>query len=270
MYMLSTYLFSACILFVLATVLFIVAQIKNNNSIIDIGYGWGFIITAFLLACNELILHPLTPQATLLFFLICIWGIRLSYRIYKKNAGKEEDFRYRAWREEWQRKSMPYFYVRSYFQIFLLQGFVISIVLLPFTLTVDQSFAAHSQLMLLGSVLWIIGFMFEAIGDSQLDAFIKNKNPNKGTIMTSGLWKYTRHPNYFGESLMWWAIALISYSASSSLFVFLSPILITYLLLFVSGIPMLEKKRKGNPDWEVYKKKTSAFIPLPPSKIVAK
>ena len=109
----------------------------------------------------------------------------------------------------------------------------------------------------------MVGFFFEVLGDKQLDTFIKDPN-KKSTIMQTGLWKYTRHPNYFGESTMWWGLALIALIGSSSILVVLSPILITYLLLFVSGIPMLEKKWDGIPEWEVYKKKTSTFFPLPP------
>jgi steroid 5-alpha reductase family enzyme len=154
---------------------------------------------------------------------------------------------------------------RSYLQIFILQGLIISLVLLPFTVSLSST-SNSSSWVFFALILWIIGFCFEAIGDKQLDRFIKSDDPHKGTIMKTGLWKYTRHPNYFGESTMWWSLAIIALSSGVSFIVLLSPILITYLLLFVSGIPMLEKKWEGNEEWEAYKKKTSAFFPLAPKK----
>lgn len=260
----TLYILSLTIVTIYTTTLFLVAYYKKDNSIIDIAYGPGFIVTAYTLVLLYLGNFSLNlPQWTLLL-LITVWGTRLSYRIYGKNKGKPEDFRYKAWRDEWSEKGSLYFLIRSYLQIFLLQGLVISIVLLPFTASLPF---LSTTLPLFGIMLWGIGFFFESIGDFQLDRFIKDTDPNKGTIMTSGLWKYTRHPNYFGEATMWLGIAFISFSVSSSFVVFLSPLLITYLLLYVSGIPMLEKKWEGNTQWESYKKKTSAFFPLPPKSL---
>jgi steroid 5-alpha reductase family enzyme len=159
-------------------------------------------------------------------------------------------------------KGYLYFVARTYLQIFILQGIIISIVLLPFTISLSSP-KLHISNISFGLVLWIIGFIFESTADKQLDTFIKNRAHHKRTIMTTGLFRYSRHPNYFGESLMWWGIAYIAYIATGSLLVFLSPLLITYLLLFVSGVPMLEKKWKGNKEWEIYKSKTSVFFPLP-------
>ncbi len=258
----ALYITSLIIILGLTTTLFFIAQFKKDNSIIDIAYGLTFIVSAYMLASKKLELHTLAPASMLILLLITIWGIRLAYRIYSKNKGKPEDFRYQSWRMMWMKKGLKYFYARAYLQIFILQGVIISIVLLPLTLSLTRSSLSNSFL-LAGLVIWILGFLFEMIGDKQLDTFIQNKN-KVGTIMKTGLWKYTRHPNYFGESVMWFGLAFISYSSGVSLFVFLSPILITYLLLFVSGIPMLEKKWNGIPEWEAYKQKTSAFIPLPP------
>ena len=257
----TLYLISLSIILLYTTTVFLLALKKKDNSIIDIAYGAGFIVTAWMLAILKLMTAPLTPYSFLILILITIWGTRLSYRIYQKNKGKPEDFRYKNWRDLWMKKGLPYFLVRAYLQIFVLQGIVISIVLLPFTLSIITS-PMTSYWIVLGLIVWCIGFFFEAVGDRQLDRFIKDNN-RVGTILKTGLWKYTRHPNYFGESTMWVGIALISLTASSSTIVILSPILITYLLLFVSGIPMLEKKWDGNPEWEEYKKKTSAFFPMP-------
>lgn len=258
----ALYIISLIIILGLTTALFFVAQFKKDNSIIDIAYGLTFIITACILASKRLELHTLSPASTIILVLISVWGIRLAYRIFSKNKGKPEDFRYQSWRATWMRKGLRYYFARAYLQIFILQGLIISIVLLPFTISLSSTSQSNS-LLLFGLIVWACGFLFEAIGDKQLDTFIKDTH-KKSTIMTTGLWKYTRHPNYFGESMMWFGLAFIAYSSGVSFFVFLSPLLITYLLLFVSGIPMLEKKWDGIPEWEVYKKKTSAFIPLPP------
>lgn len=263
--LLSTYLLSCAIVGIYSTILFLIALSKKDNSIMDIAYGPAFIFTSLLLSLLTLSLFPLQPHSLLILVLIILWGTRLSVRIYSKNKGKPEDFRYATWRDLWMSKGRLYFYTRSYLQIFILQGIIVSLVLLPFTLTLTATYQTSFMLMI-GLFLWIFGFAFEAVGDAQLDAFIKDKNPSKGTIMSSGLWKYTRHPNYFGEATMWIGIALIAFSVSGNSVVFLSPFVITYLLLFVSGIPMLEKKWKGIPEWEMYKSKTSAFIPLPPKR----
>ncbi len=255
----ALYIVSLLIILGLTTTLFFVAQFKKDNSIIDIAYGLTFIVAAYILAFKKP--EPLLPASVILLFLITVWGLRLAFRIYSKNKGKPEDFRYQAWRTSWMKKGSLYYFARAYLQIFIVQGFIISIVLLPFTLTLIHT-TKPNVMLLVGLVLWIIGFIFETVGDRQLDAFIKDKN-KKSSIMTSGLWKYTRHPNYFGESTMWFGIAFVALSSGVSYLVFLSPLLITYLLLFVSGIPMLEKKWNGIPEWEVYKQKTSPFFPLP-------
>ncbi len=258
----ALYITSLIITLGVTSVLFFVAQFKKDNSIIDIAYGLTFIVVAYILALKKMEADPLAPASFIILFLISIWGIRLAYRIFMKNHGKGEDFRYQVWRNQWSKHGTRYYFARAYLQIFILQGVVISIVLLPFTLTLTTASQSNS-LLLVGVALWILGFFFEVVGDKQLDTFIHRKNKTV-TIMKTGLWKYTRHPNYFGESMMWFSLALIAYSSGVSLFVFLSPLLITYLLLFVSGIPLLEKRWEGNEEWEVYKKKTSAFIPLPP------
>lgn len=255
----NIYILSLITVLSFTSLLFLLAQYLKNNSIIDIAYGLGFIVTASTLGLLYVSPVGFSFASKIIFTLICIWGIRLSYRIYQKNKGKPEDFRYTTWRNEWVKKGNAYFLIRSYFQIFILQGFIISIVLLPFTLSLISP-NDNMNIFNIGMMMWLVGFFFEATGDYQLDTFIKDKTKTS-TIMKTGLWKYTRHPNYFGESTMWWGLAIIAFSSVNSFIVFLSPILITYLLLFVSGIPMLEKKWVGNNEWEDYAKKTNAFLP---------
>ena len=188
--------------------------------------------------------------------LVTFWGARLSLRIYLKNRSKPEDFRYAKWRSEWR-----WFRLRSYVQIFLLQGIIIYIIALPL-IFVASSASTLNLLGVAGIALWFIGFLFEAIGDYQLDRFLKSTDSH-GKLMTTGLWSYTRHPNYFGESTMWWGIFLITVSTGTAPWwiAIVSPLLITFLLLKVSGIPMLEARMSQHPDWGAYAKRTNAFIP---------
>ncbi len=238
--------------------LFLIALVRHNNGTADVGYGMAFVVIAGAAAYFS----PAISLAALALLLpLCVWACRLSLRIYFKNRGKPEDFRYKAWRDAWRNT----FLWRSFLQVYLLQGAVIFVVALPLTLAlVFPSTIASYGVFWVGLTLWLVGFLFEAVGDAQLDRFLHNKN-RVGTIMQSGLWKYSRHPNYFGESTLWWGMAFAASGITAyPLIVFLSPILITYLLLKVSGVPMLEKKWEGNPEWETYKAKTSVFVPLPP------
>lgn len=241
------------------TCLFVVALILKNNGVADVGYGVAFIVV--ILATYLVSEPPFSIGTALVLALPIVWGLRLALRIGRKNSGKPEDFRYKAWRDAWGST----FVWRSFLQVYMLQGLVVFIVALPATLTLaTPALAPTYAFIYAGAALWCVGFFFEAVGDYQLDSFITNP-ANKGAIMTRGLWHYTRHPNYFGESLMWVSLALIALGASSvGLVGLVSPVLITYLLLFVSGVPMLEKRWEGNPAWEEYKKRTSVFVPLPP------
>jgi steroid 5-alpha reductase family enzyme len=244
-------------LFVYMSTLYAISMVLRNNGVADIGYGLGFIVITAAVYAQY---WPATVPPLLLLVLPLIWGLRLAVRIFFKNAGKPEDFRYRAWRDAWGKT----FWWRSFLQVYMLQGLVILAVSSPLFLHLLYPSPVHYGLYILGLCMWIAGFICEVVGDAQLDSFLHNP-ANKGRIMMSGLWKYSRHPNYFGESLMWWGIAVVS----SSLFAYplltvVSPLLITYLLLYVSGVPMLEKRWEGNSEWESYKRRTSVFLPLPP------
>jgi steroid 5-alpha reductase family enzyme len=249
-------LIPALSLFAFMCALFIVSLWRNDNGTADVGYGLAFIVTVAAAVLSA----EASPHGLLLSALVLIWGLRLAIRIHRKNAGKPEDFRYRAWRESWGRWFIP----RSFLQIYLLQGAVVFVVVFPVVATIVAPALGVTGLFVFGVALWVVGFLFESIGDAQLDRFIGNP-ANKGRIMMSGLWRYSRHPNYFGESLMWWGIAIAAASTTSyGILVYASPILITYLLLFVSGVPMLEKRWAGNLEWESYARRTSVFVPLPP------
>lgn len=232
---------------------FLLALWKRDNSIVDIFWGFGFV----LIAWYTLVRTAAFEQSQLLItLLVTVWGLRLSLHILTRKLGKPEDFRYAQWRKEWGKWVVP----RSFFQIFMLQGALMIVIAAPIILTNLYYQPAADCYKAAGLLVWIFGFVFEAVGDAQLRAFVKTKK--EGEIMTRGLWKYTRHPNYFGESVMWWGIFIISANWPAVI----SPLTLTLLLLFVSGVPLLEKKYAGNPKWEEYKKKTSVFIPWLPRK----
>lgn len=235
---------------------FCLALFKKRNDIVDIMWGCGFMLAAILATVLE---APATQRMVLLLLLVMVWGLRLSWHIHARNKGKKEDFRYKQWRDDWGKWFIP----RSYGQVFLLQGFLMYVVISPVLINAAYDGGWKFGLLdYLGVAIWLIGFYFEAVGDYQLSQFLKTKK--KGQIMQTGLWKYTRHPNYFGEVTMWWGIFLIAFSGTGNWLTIIGPATITFLILKVSGIPMLEKKYVGNKAFEAYKKKTSAFFPLPP------
>jgi steroid 5-alpha reductase family enzyme len=252
----NTYILLALLLLTYMTFWFIVSIIKKRNDVADIAWGLGFVLVAwasYLFTNSDI--KPVVVNV-----LISIWGLRLAFHIYKRNVNKPEDSRYQAWRKEWD-----YFYIRSFFQVFILQGVLLFMIIQPAIFINLYSNNTISLTDYIGIVVWLIGFYFESRGDSQLKAFISNPQ-NKGKIMNEGLWKYTRHPNYFGEVTMWWGIFLLALSTPNGYLTIIGPLTITILILFVSGVPLLEKKYEGRPDFEEYKRKTSMFIPLPPKK----
>lgn len=263
--MYSTFLIASILIGLYMFGMFILSLIKKDNSIVDTAYGIGFILVSF-----GTLSFPLSLPSFIIILFVCLWAIRLSTRIYLRNKGKPEDFRYKAWRDSWK-----WFKTRSFFQIYVLQGSIILVISSPiiFMNTINSS-ELHPNILILvtGVLLWIIGFFFEAIGDYQLDTFIKKNKalqvagqiPSK-KIMDQGLWSLTRHPNYFGEVSMWWGIWIIALSVLNSFpsvwLTIISPLLITFLLLKVSGIPMLEAKYKDDIEFQEYKKRTNAFFP---------
>lgn len=235
------------------SIMFLLAIKLKDNSIADIAWGLGFIISSLTALFYK---GNFNIRAIMVTALITIWGFRLALHIFRRNKGKKEDFRYQKWREEWGK----YWKLRSYFQVFLLQGFFMYSIVYPVILINNANFIKLTHWDWLGLFIWITGFLFEAVGDAQLKEFKKNKE-NKGKIMQSGLWHYTRHPNYFGESTMWWGIFFLTLSVENGLWAIFSPVIITILLVFVSGIPLLEEKYKDNKEFQEYAQRTSAFIP---------
>ena len=249
---------TAVAVFSYMTVIFALALLKKDNSIVDVAWGIGFILVALL----TFFLEPgFTWRHILVTGLVCVWGIRLALHIYFRNKGRGEDFRYAKWRKEWGKL----FVLRSYLQVYLLQGILLLIVSYPVMLVNRSKAGRFTFWDVVGVGVWSIGFFFEAAGDYQLSEFKKNPS-NKGKIMRKGLWSLSRHPNYFGEATLWWGVFLIALAVRNGWTAIVSPILITFLLLKVSGVTMLEKKYAGNQEFLDYARRTSPFIPWFPKK----
>ncbi len=252
-------IFIQCLLIILlyATLWFFIALYKKRNDVADIAWGLGYIVICLFLFITK----AYSPIALLLFLLVTVWGLRLSIHIYQRNKNKKEDFRYLHWRKTWGKL----FFLRSYLQVFIMQGIILLIIISPIILATVASPQNFTGCTWIGLSCWLIGFYFQAVGDFQLSVFSKHRT-SSNEIIETGLWKYTRHPNYFGEILMWWGIYMIVIPLQNSIWFIISPLLISFLLIFVSGIPLLEKKYKGNMAFDDYKKRTSALIPMPPKK----
>lgn len=237
----------------------VIALVEKRNDIADTLWGIGFV----LLAWGTLALRTFPPdfRSLVITTLVTIWGLRLAIHVYKRNHGKPEDFRYKAWREQWGK----WYKIYSYLKVFLLQGIFMFFIAFSPIIANTYSYGGFGLISFIGLVVWIVGFVFESVGDRQLAHFIAQPE-NKGALMTSGLWKYTRHPNYFGEVTQWWGLWLIALPVMYGWIALISPLVITFLILKVSGIPMLEKKYEGNTAFNIYKTKTSAFFPWFPKK----
>ena len=245
---------SAITVLLFMIVMFIIAQIKKNNSIVDIGWGIGFILIALMLM---LISENINIKDLFLFAMILVWGLRLAFHVYSRSRGKQEDFRYAQWRKDWGKNAA----VLAFFKVFMLQGIIMLIIAYPIMVVFNSIDNQLTIINIVGISIFLFGLLFESIGDYQLFCF--KKNPlNKGKIITSGLWKFTRHPNYFGEVVLWWGIGIFTIGSDLYLSAFISPLILTLLLLYVSGVPILEKKYAGNKEWEDYKKITPTFVPL--------
>lgn len=250
----SPFLFLAVVLLGYMTTWYLIALLFKRNDLADIAWGLGFVLVAWL----SFYIGARSEIAFIVNILVTLWGARLAYHIAKRNLKKPEDYRYQEWRNTWK-----YFYVRSYLQIFLLQGLFLYIIALPVMAINSSDAYVVSPLFTLGIFVWLVGYYFEVVGDAQLRHFISVPE-NKGKLMTQGLWKYTRHPNYFGEATMWWGIFITVAAVTGNILLIVSPLLINWLLRYVSGVPMLEAKYKDREDFKAYATKTSVFIPLPP------
>ncbi len=255
------YLQGGLLILGLATIVWLISLLIKDASIADVFWGSGFVIVNW--AYFYLSVDAPLARHWLLNVLVTIWGLRLAGYIFWRNHGKPEDYRYRAWREEHGSR----WWWRSYLQVFILQGFLLWMISLPLlAVHFNQSPADLIWLDYLALLIWGIGFYFESVGDWQLTSF-KSNPANKGQLLTTGVWRYTRHPNYFGDAVQWWAFFLLAIVQISWFWTIVSPLLMTWLLLRVSGVAMLERNlSQTKPGYEVYVKTTNAFIPWFPKK----
>jgi len=254
------YLQALGIILVMSTMMWLISIPLKNVSIVDVFWGMGFVIVCAYYFLNT---EGLESRKILMMTLVALWGLRLSVYIGWRNYGKGEDFRYQQFRKNYGAERYWWF---SFFQVFLLQGVLIWIISAP--LLAAQFYGSKMPLGwidLVASIVWTIGFIFEAGGDFQLARFKANPE-NKGKVLNTGFWRYTRHPNYFGDAVVWWGYGL--FSIAVGLFLpLISPILMTVLILKVSGVAMLERTIKNTkPEYKDYIESTSAFIPWFPKK----
>jgi steroid 5-alpha reductase family enzyme len=227
----------------------------RDSSIVDIFWGPGFVLIAWLsLLCSQL-----SPRALLLTLMVSAWGLRLAGYIAWRNWGKPEDYRYEAMRKRHGRN----FPVVSLFTVFGLQGVLMWIISLPIPVGIATP-RTWGVTATAGLILWLIGLLFEALGDCQLARF-KADPANRGQVMNRGLWRYTRHPNYFGDFVVWWGFYLVAVEPGSWWWTIVGPLLMSVLLIRVSGVRLLESSLRGRlSGYAEYVQNTSAFFPLPP------
>ena len=240
---------------VFALVGWLVSIAKRNVGIVDSLWSLFFLLAAAVFAYANV---TNGPRASLLLGMVAVWALRLSGYITWRNHGQPEDRRYQAIRAA----NEPGFAWKSLFIVFALQGVLAAIIAAPLFVGIASA-APFNAIDGIGAALWAFGFAFEAFGDYQLARF-KGDPANRGRVMDTGLWRYTRHPNYFGEATLWWGYYLIAAAAGAWWTIF-SPILMTFLLLKVSGVRLLEKDiGERRPAYADYIARTNAFFPGPP------
>jgi len=259
-YVLSIFITNLAAVMAIMFAVWLLSLVKRDASIVDVFWGLGFVVVAWLTFLQA---DGYLGRKVLITLLTTLWGLRLALHILIRNWGHGEDRRYQAWRAQYGTR----FWWVSLFTVFGLQGVLLWAISL--VLQVGQISAIPTTLVmldLLGAIIWAVGFIFEALADWQLYRF-KADPENKGKVMNKGLWAYSRHPNYFGESLVWWGLFLITLATPGSAWTVISPMVITFLLLKVSGVTLLEKTIvDSRPEYREYIETTSSFIPRLPRK----
>ena len=247
---------SLSIVIVLMVLLWAISVVRRDVSIVDPFWGAGFVVIAWV---GLLWSWPTSLRVLILTVLTSIWGLRLSLFLLRRNWGHAEDHRYAAMRAHHGSR----FWWMSLFTVFLLQGAILWFVSLPIQAAAVNNLASPlGWLDGLGIGVWMVGLFFEAVGDAQLTRF-KADPSNAGRVMDRGLWRYTRHPNYFGDFCVWWGLYLIA-AAGGATWTAASPLLMSFLLLKVSGVSLLERTITGRrPEYAVYRARTNAFFPGP-------
>ena len=250
---------TATVIVASVVLLWLVSLRLRNASIIDLFWGFGFVVIAWV--AWLVLTSGGGSRRRLLLVLATAWGLRLAGYLTWRNTGKGEDFRYRAMRERWG----PRFPLVSLVTVFLLQAVLMLVVSLPVQAGMLTG-GAVGIAGVIGVVLWAAGVVFETTGDLQLARF-KRDPANRDKVMDRGLWRYTRHPNYFGDAVFWWGLGLVACAVPGGVFALASPALMTALLLRVSGVTLLERSlSRSKPGWDDYAARTSAFFPWRPKR----
>jgi steroid 5-alpha reductase family enzyme len=248
---------SALALVVVHSVTYLIGRRIGRYNVVDVAWGLGFVAIAAVAAALG---HGDPTRRWLLLAMVAIWGLRLSWHIQRKTVGKGEDRRY----ADLLRDATTVQVLR---RIFLLQGFLGWFISLPLQLSASSGPTPKPLLAVtaLGLAVWLLGLIFEAVGDRQLKAFTSDP-ANRGTIMDRGLWAWTRHPNYFGDACVWWGLWLVSINGWMALATVGSPLVMTYFLVHVSGARLTERYMKDRPGFAEYQHRTAYFVPRTPRK----
>jgi steroid 5-alpha reductase family enzyme len=257
---LSIYLMNLGICLGLMVCVWVFSLAVRNASVVDTFWGLGFVLVAWT---TFFVAEGYAGRRLLISGMVTIWGVRLAVHIASRSWGHGEDRRYRAWRK----RAGGRFWWMSLFTIFGMQGILLWVIALGVQAgQIARLPAAFTWLDALGALVWAVGFGFEALADRQLTRF-KSNPANRGHVMDRGLWAYSRHPNYFGEMLMWWGIFLVVFFTPGGIWTIVSPLTITFLLLRVSGVTLLEKTIvDSRPGYADYQRQTSAFVPWFPKR----
>jgi steroid 5-alpha reductase family enzyme len=261
--------YSAISLFIYILIAFIVGTVKRNNGVIDIFYGPAYFVVAITsLTLNVIFTSTISARQIVSTLLVLIWALRLAIYVFIRNKGKPEDYRYKAIRE--RMKTNVAF--KSFFKIYLFQAIIVFLVAITvWFVNISDNPPVVSLLdfggvtLWLGAVVWLVGFLFETIADYSLYRFLQ-KPENKGRIMTKSVWKYSMHPNYFGEVTQWFGLFIIALAVPFGFVTIIGPAYLTFQIIKVSGIRLLDKRYNGNEEYQAYKSKTSNFFPWFPKK----
>lgn len=242
---------------------FVIGQKLKRFDVVDMAWGISFI----LIAAGTLLYsvvggsdHSISWAKLVALAAVAIWGTRLALHIgHRIQNTYKEDERYVKLRSKWHGNIEK----AIFWRIYMVQAVLATAVSLPVIIINASSTFFVPEFIAVGSIVWVIGFFFESVADMQLEAFLAT---NKGKLMTGGLWRYSRHPNYFGELMQWWGIGIMALSVPHGWFGLIGPLTLTFLIMFISGIPLLEARGEKREGWGDYKKRTSLLIPLPPKK----
>ncbi|HET9174254.1 MAG TPA: DUF1295 domain-containing protein [Candidatus Saccharimonadales bacterium] len=247
-------LWNALFLLLLMSTAFVVARQRKRLDTVDTAWGLAYIVPASLALGFQL-----QASTIVIGIAVYIWAIRLATHILERNRHRSDDPRYQELSKKWGGN----FWLRAYVSIFFTQAVLVWLVSIPVVMATNTPLRHGTVLVVLGALVWVSGFLVEAVADRQLRIFLQDKRHHGHTLQT-GLWRYSRHPNYFGELTQWYGIALIAASVRFGWVGFIGPVLLTILIVFVSGLPPIERRRQRDAEYQTYKRRTSALIPWLP------